>query len=140
MFLGSWSCSDYGKQILGGCGGSTIEDCTGTCGGTAKNDDCGVCSGDNSSCVNYSIEIQPLLSSCTGCHGSSGGLSLFSYADLMSGGNSAAVVTPQDGSGSLLIKKLRGTAGDRMPIGGVFWNDIDINLIETWIDEGALDN
>ena len=36
-------------------------------------------------------------------------------------------------------KKLRGTAvGDRMPQGGGFWDDTDINLIEAWIDEGAL--
>ena len=48
----------------------------------------------------------------------------------MSGGNSGAVVTAGDGSGSLLVKKLRGTAGDRMPLNGVFWNDTDINLIE----------
>ena len=47
-------------------------------------DDCGECGGDNSSCVNYSSEIQPILSSnCIGCHPNSGGLNLSSYADLM---------------------------------------------------------
>jgi hypothetical protein len=138
-------------DICGTCGGTVVNtvdccpdeqvpDCNGDCDGTAENDDCGVCSGNNSSCVNYSTEIQPLFSSCAGCHGNSGGLSLSSYANLMSGGNSGAVVTPGDGSGSRLVKKLRGTAGDRMPLGGVYWNDTDINLIETWINEGALDN
>jgi len=104
-------------------------------------DDCGICEGDNSTCVNFSTEIMPLFSSCTGCHGDSGGLSLSTYTSLMTSGNSGAVVTPGDGSGSRLVKKLRGTAsGDRMPQGGVFWNDTDINLIETWINEGALNN
>ena len=59
----------------------------------------------------------------------------------MSGGNSGSVVTPGDGSGSLLVKKLRGTAaGNQMPQGGAYWDESNINLIEIWIDEGALDN
>ncbi len=103
-------------------------------------DDCGICEGDNSTCVNFSTEIMPLFSSCTGCHGDSGGLSLSSYNSLMTGGNSGAVVTPGDGSGSLLVKKLRGTAGTQMPKDQAPLNDSTINLIETWINEGALDN
>ena len=141
IFLVFWSCSDSGEQILGGCGGSAVEDCASVCGGSSVIDDCSVCGGDNSTCVNFSTEIKPLFSSCTGCHGVSSGLSLSTYTSLIIGGNSGAVVTPGDGSGSRLVKKLRGTAsGDRMPLGGVYWNDTDINLIETWINEGALDN
>ena len=99
------------------------------------------CSGDNSSCVNYSTEINPLLSSCTGCHGSSAGLSLSSYANLMSGGDSGAIVIAGDGSGSLMVKKLRGTAsGLQMPKNQDPLDEATINLIETWINEGALDN
>jgi len=146
IFLVFWSCSDAGKDPLssGDETDCTQElDCNSVCGGVAINDACGVCDGNGSTCSNisYAETIEPLLSSCTGCHGSSGGLSLSTYTNLMTGGNSGAVVTPGDGSGSRLIKKLRGTAsGDRMPQGGVFWNDTDINLIETWIDEGALNN
>ena len=92
--------------------------------------------------VDYEIEIQPIFNAnCIGCHGSSGGLSLSSYNSLMTGGNSGAVVTPGDGSGSLLAKKLRGTAlGSQMPKNQDPLDDTTINLIETWINEGALDN
>ena len=46
-------------------------------------DDCGVTDGDNSSCVNYSTEIQPIFdANCTGCHGGAGGLVLDSYSNL----------------------------------------------------------
>ena len=125
----------------GECCVTGVIDCNNVCGGSSVIDYCSVCGGDNSTCVNFSTEIKPLFSSCTGCHGSSGGLSLSTYTSLMIGGNSGDVVIPGDGSGSRLVKKLRGTAsGDRMPKGGVFWNDTDINLIETWINEGALDN
>ena len=136
IFLVFWSCSDYGEQILGGCGGSAVEDCAGTCGGTAENDDCGVCSGDNSSCVNYSTEIQPIFTAnCTSCHGGSGGLTLTSYSDLMEND----VVYPGDSAASKLIQKLKGTSGDQMPLNQDPLDDATINLIETWIDEGALE-
>jgi len=139
-------CSGSGVDATTGCcadglgPNDEVQDCAGACGGSAVNDNCNVCGGDNSSCVNYSTEIQPLFSSCTGCHGSSGGLSLSSYNSLMTGGNSGAVVIPEDGSGSLLVKKLRGTAGTQMPKNQTPLNDTTINLIETWINEGALDN
>ena len=158
-----WSCSDSGEPIIGGCifetdicgtCGGTIEsledccpegqvsDCAGECGGSAVEDECGQCDGDNSSCVNYSTEIQPIFDSkCTSCHGSSGGLNLGSYSTLMSGGNSGTVVISGNGSDSRLIQKLKGTAsGSQMPASGCCLDASIIQLIETWIDEGALDN
>ena len=158
-----WSCSDSGETIIGGCivetdicgtCGGTIEsiedccpegqvsDCADVCGGSAVEDECGQCDGDNSSCVNYSTEIQPIFDSkCTSCHGSLGGLNLGSYSTLMSGGSSGTVVISGNGSESRLIQKLRGTAsGSQMPKGGTQLDDTIIDLIETWIDEGALDN
>ena len=137
IFIVFWSCSDFGEQILGGCGGSAVEDCAGTCGGTAENDDCGVCSGDNSSCVNYSTEIQPIFTAnCTSCHGGSGGLTLTSYSDLM--GND--VVDPDNSMTSKLIQRLKGTSGTQMPENQDPLDEATINFIETWINEGALDN
>ena len=130
LLLGFWSCSDSGNPFESNGGSIDLP----------VVDDCGVSGGDNSSCVNFSAEIKPLFSSCTDCHGGSGGLSLSSYTSLMTGGNSGAVVTPGDGAGSLLVKKLRGTAGIRMPKGQDPLNDTTINLIETWINEGAKDN
>ena len=88
--------------------------------------------------VDYSSEIQPILSTnCTSCHGVSGGLALTSYSDLM--GND--VVDPGNSMTSKLIQKLRGTAsGSQMPKNQDPLDEATINLIETWIDEGALDN
>ena len=59
----------------------------------------------------------------------------------MNGGNSGAVVISGNGSESRLIQKLRGTAsGSQMPASGCCLEESTINLIERWIDEGALDN
>ena len=120
------------------CPDGQTKDCANECGGTAVLDECGECDGDNSSCVNYSTEIQPILSSnCTICHGGAGGLTLTSYTNLISG----AVVIAGNSQGSLLIKKLRGTAPlAPMPQGEDPLDESTINLIEIWIDEGARNN
>ena len=125
------------------CCATGVIDCSNVCGGSSVLDDCDECGGDNSSCVNFSTEIQPIFTAnCTGCHGSSGGLSLSSYASLMEGGSHGATVISNDGSGSLLIQKLKGTAtsGGQMPASGCCLDASVIQLIETWIDEGALNN
>ena len=145
IFLVFWSCSDAGKDPLSSSDETDCTqepDCNSVCGGVAINDACGVCDGDDSTCnISYSETIEPLISSCTGCHGSSAGLSLSSYANLMSGGDSGAIVIAGDGSGSLMVKKLRGTAsGLQMPKNQDPLDEATINLIETWINEGALDN
>ena len=88
--------------------------------------------------VDYNSEIQPIFNAnCIGCHGGSGGLTLTSYSDLM--GND--VVDPGNSAASKLIQKLKGTAsGSQMPKNQDPLNDTVINLIETWINEGAKDN
>jgi hypothetical protein len=61
----------------------------------------------------------------------------------MSGGNSGLVIISENGAGSYLIKKLRGAdtiSGGQMPAIGCCLDEPDIQLIETWIDEGALEN
>ena len=116
-----------------------MADCNGDCGGSAANDACGVCEGDGSTCnISYSATIQPIFNNnCTSCHGGSGGLTLKSYNDLM--GND--VVDPGNSAASKLIQKLKGTAsGSQMPQNQDPLNDTTINLIETWINEGAKDN
>ena len=140
MLLGLWSCSDAGKDPLssGDETDCTQElDCNSVCGGVAINDACGVCDGDGSTCnISYSLTIQPIFTAnCTSCHGVSGGLTLTSYSDLM--GND--VVDPGNSMTSKLIQKLKGTSGDQMPLNQDPLDDATINLIETWIDEGALE-
>ncbi len=87
--------------------------------------------------VDYETEIQPIFNAnCIDCHGGSGGLTLTSYSDLM--GND--VVDPGNSMTSKLIQKLKGTSGDQMPLNQDPLDDATINLIETWINEGAKDN
>ena len=86
-------------------------------------------------------EIQTIfINNCTSCHGASGSLNLTSYTNLMAGtSNHGPVVTTGNGSESIIIQKLRGTAsfGSQMPASGCCLSEKDIQLIETWIDEGA---
>ena len=120
--IGFWGCTDSGNPI-----DSVI-------------DDCGVANGDNSTCVNYSTEIQPIFSTnnlCTSCHGVNGDLTLDSYTTLMA----SNVVIPGDSTGSLIIKKLKEVdAVLRMPKGKDPLDNATITLIATWIYEGANDN
>ncbi len=99
-------------------------------------------SGEAETEISYASSIQPVLNAnCTGCHGSNGGLTLSSYANLMAGtSNNGPVVTAGDGANSLIIKKLRGEVGARMPLGRAALAAATISTIETWIDQGALDN
>ena len=92
--------------------------------------------------VSYTAAIQPIWSAnCTGCHGGSGGLTLTSYSKLMAGNsNNGPVVLPGDGANSRIIRKLRGTADTRMPLNRTPLPTATIALIETWIDQGALNN
>lgn len=146
VFLVFWSCSDAGDPLSNDC---TEElDCAGECGGIAVKDCAGICNGtallSNGECTNisYTATIQPIFNTnCTSCHGSYGGLTLTSYSDLRSGGNSGDIVIPNNVAESLLIRKLRGTAGGaQMPQNQDPLDQTTINLIETWIDEGALEN
>ena len=141
IFLVFWSCSDAGKDPLssGDETDCTQElDCNSVCGGAAINDVCGVCDGNGSTCnISYSLTIQPIFTAnCTSCHGVSGGLTLTSYSDLM--GNN--VVDPGNSVTSKLIQRLKGTSEPQMPKNQDPLDEATINLIETWIDEGALDN
>lgn len=81
--------------------------------------------------VSFASEITNILSSngCTGCH-SGGSIVLSSYSGVK------AVV--DDGK---LLGSIKHEAGFRaMPDGGGKMNDCDIQTIETWINEGALNN
>ena len=87
--------------------------------------------------VDYQSEIQPIFnSSCTNCHGNSGGLSLSSYSNLMSNN----VIVAGDHAASELYNRItlpETAAGDMPPAGSLSQSEID--LIAQWIDEGALE-
>ena len=86
--------------------------------------------------VDYETQVQTILnSSCTNCHGNSGGLSLASYDALMSGGNSGDAVVPSDHASSLLWQRIED--GSMPPGNNPDLTSDEINVIATWIDEGA---
>ena len=148
IFLVFWSCSDTGDPLSNDC--TEGLDCAGECGGTATIDVCGECDGsglnsddccgDSSSCVHYSTEIQPIFdANCTPCHITStrNNLSLSNYTNIMSGNSTnGPVIVSGDHANSLLWQKVNSGS---MPPSGQLTSD-QINLIATWIDEGALDN
>lgn len=93
--------------------------------------------------VSFANDIAPILvSNCNGCHYGgtrpSGGFAFNNFTGLLKGGTSGPALAPGKGDDSLLVKKLLGTAGQRMPAGGrPALSPEQIQLVKTWIDEGA---
>lgn len=94
--------------------------------------------------VDFARDIAPIfVDRCNGCHvdamDARGDLDMTTLAQLLRGGDSGPPVQPGKGEESLLIKRLRGTEGNRMPAGGrPPLSDEQIQLVSTWIDEGAV--
>jgi mono/diheme cytochrome c family protein len=92
--------------------------------------------------VSFSRDLAPVLvQECANCHGygrqPAGRLNLTTFRSLLTGGDSGAPVMPGQAAESLLIKKLKGQAGDRMPLRRPPLSDAVIAQFETWIAEGA---
>ncbi len=93
--------------------------------------------------VSFASDIAPILvENCSGCHLNAmrvrGGLQMNTLAQMFRGGDSGAAVEPGKGEASLLVRKLRGLEGDRMPAGGKPpLSEQQIKMISTWVDEGA---
>lgn len=93
--------------------------------------------------VSFAADVAPLLvENCRGCHLDAmrvqGGLRMDTFAQLLRGGDSGTVISPGAAESSLLVQKLRGTSGQRMPAGGrPPLPDDAIQLVSKWIDEGA---
>ena len=81
-----------------------------------------------------------LLDHCTECHGERNPRNQFSVSSfdrLLRGGDSGMVLVPGKPADSLLVKKLRGMAGKRMPLDQAPLPDEAIARIERWIELGA---
>lgn len=79
---------------------------------------------------------------CLECHGANNNpranLNLSTFGQLLAGGDAGALFTPGKPEESLLIGKLKGTAGGaRMPMGRDPLPDETIAKVEKWIAEGA---
>jgi hypothetical protein len=106
--------------------------------------------GENGDPVSFSTQIQPIFSaSCGGssCHipGPRNGVSLGSHAAVVASRGSqysSLVVLPGNAAESPLIDKLGGAPqfGQQMPDGRPSLSFAQIQLIATWIDEGAQNN
>jgi hypothetical protein len=94
--------------------------------------------------VSFSQHVVPILQrhGCTGCHGGSGGLTVSSVSALQTGGAHGAAIVAGQASNSILIQKLIAPPpfGSRMPQGGPYLPDSTINVLRSWIDQGALNN
>lgn len=93
--------------------------------------------------VSFARDLAPQFTAhCIGCHGAGqnapgGMLRVTTFAGLLKGGDSGNAIQPGNGAKSLLVRKLKGTAGDRMPKGQPPLSDEMIAKFEKWINEGA---
>ncbi len=92
----------------------------------------------------FSSDVLPILTNngCTGCHGGSGNLFVGTVAQLLAGGDHGPAIVPGNADSSNLVKKLLDPPpfGARMPFGGARLPDASINVIRTWINQGAANN
>lgn len=87
--------------------------------------------------ISFSKNVLPILQSrCAGCHGTSAGLKVTTYASLMAGGVSGSPIKPNDPKGSLLIYKQNTT--HKSPPRGLAPDELEI--IKRWIAAGAPNN
>jgi Planctomycete cytochrome C len=94
--------------------------------------------------VSHGAHVQPLFNetcALSGCHGENqpaAGLRLTSYDNLMF--NSLQVVVREQPDQSILVLRIEGRLGARMPLNRPALTQNQINGIRTWIAEGALNN
>jgi hypothetical protein len=91
--------------------------------------------------IDYASQVHPILVEfCEECHSAEvrkGGLSVATYADLLEGGRSGAVVRPGTSVASLLVDRLTGAVEPQMPKGEDALDAARLGIIRAWIDEGA---
>lgn len=84
----------------------------------------------------FSKNISPIFQSrCIGCHGTSGGYSLDSYANV-----TKKNIIPGNPDGSPIIQRLEGKIQPQMPLGMQPLSKDQIQNIKNWIKDGAKNN
>lgn len=103
----------------------------------------------SSKSVSYGKEVQPMLAkNCAECHipGKPGfeasGLDMTSYQSLMKGGKFGPLIKPGDAFTSALNMLVEGRANPaiRMPHGKEKLSAADIEMLKTWVNDGAKNN
>jgi hypothetical protein len=101
----------------------------------------GLCSAQSRRQVDFLTEVQPIFTArCMPCHSgdnAQAGLKTHTREDLLKGGKSGAAIIPGNGSDSLLVQKISGQKGLRMPPSGPALTADAIAQIRIWIDQGA---
>ena len=92
--------------------------------------------------VSFASDVAPILiANCNGCHYNAtrvvGGLQFNMFSQILKGGDNGNIIVPGKPDESLIIRKLRGMEGARMPMGRPELPDAQIQLVATWIKEGA---
>lgn len=93
----------------------------------------------------YTQHVKPIFDKrCLSCHSArkKGGYSMVDYTSIMTTGDNAPVIVVGDAANSILAQMLRGiktVAGGQMPPSRPLPRE-QIELIERWINQGALDN
>src|SRR5438105_15813200 len=94
--------------------------------------------------LNYQDNVQPILrEKCFACHDADkmkGGLDMTSFAKLMEGGGSGAVVKPGDSEGSRLFLTISHKVQPAMPPKADKLPQAVLDTVKMWIDQGALEN
>jgi hypothetical protein len=96
--------------------------------------------------ISYSVHVQPLFNQAcaiSGCHDAGQNqseLHLTSYGDAVLSTSAVGVILPGKPDQSLLVLRIQGTVGARMPPGVYPLNSNQINGIRAWIVEGAKNN
>jgi hypothetical protein len=90
--------------------------------------------------VDYGRDVAPVLrQACAKCHSAEtamGKLKLESQAEILKGGVSGPAIVPGNSTGSLLVKRILGTAdAPRMPLGADPLPADKVALIRAWIDQ-----
>jgi len=72
------------------------------------------------SLVDYDSQVRPIFATkCFSCHSQekrSGGLSLYTYEDVLNGGRNGGTVRPGKSADSLLLMRVTGETSPRMPL------------------------
>lgn len=91
--------------------------------------------------VDYDRQVHPIFAAkCFSCHSQekrSGGLSLYTYEDVLNGGRNGGTVRPGKSADSLLMMRVTGETEPRMPLVGAPLTDGEIAIMRAWIDQGA---
>ncbi len=93
--------------------------------------------------LSFSKDIAPILvANCVGCHGTGGNnrsqLNQSTFTGLMKGGKSGKAIEPGNPDESLLVQRVKGEGGPKMPPGGQRnLSEEAIGKLETWIRSGA---